>query len=263
MRKTLQTVLLIVALLPVQFTLASANEGPFIHRPFALPGLLQTHTYVVSGSHRGDGCAYSYPTVTLPVGTTAIVTRLLAYDPVGCRELLEEGLPTAAALETTNALTTLTQPLAPVRASASSGGRLAKPLNSSLGSGYHKVWWYDIIGLTVNYDQTNISWSYDGSCALNGSASGSWGWDSGNHWQLISNGGTTSLSCSRYIGDTWSHMRNSAFELCFGAVVDTYYDLVRLSGWYDGLMTADRSSYTTYGGCNLTLWKTWSVVRTG
>ena len=264
MRKSLRVLILAVALLPFQFgTPASADAGAFVRRPFSLPPLLQARTYVVSGTPLNGGCVYTYPTVGLPVGMTSIVTRLLAYDPKGCRELLEEGIPTPAALDTGRGLTTLTQTLASPGARGSVGGKLAQPVAASVASGYHKVWWYDVIGLTVNYDQTNISWSYDGSCALNGSASGSWGWDAGNHWRLISNGGTTSLGCSRYIGDTWSHMQNSQFELCLGATVDTYYDLVRISGWYDGLLTGDRSTYTTYGGCLLTLWYTWSVVRTG
>ncbi|HET8569259.1 MAG TPA: hypothetical protein VFM93_09765 [Candidatus Limnocylindria bacterium] len=261
MTRTLRAFVLALALLPLQTITATAQDGAFVYRPFSLPALENMRTYIVSGARVGAGCAYTYPTLELRPGRTAIAARLLAYDAKGCRELLEEGVPTAAALDTGTHLSTLTQSIS--TAPRIAGGKLAMPLATSVASGYHRVWWYDIIGLTVNYDQTNISWSYDGSCALNGSASGNWGWDSGNWWRLISNGGTTSLGCSRYIGDTWSHMQNSQFEGCFGAVVDTYYDLVRASGWYDGLLTGDRSTYTTYGGCLLRLWYNYTVVRTG
>lgn len=58
-------------------------------------------------------------------------------------------------------------------------------------------------------------------------------------------------------------MRNDRF--CFPATVTTYYDYVRISGWYDGLMTAtasDRSTRTDTG-CPLQLFMHYAVVRTG
>jgi len=75
---------------------------------------------------------------------------------------------------------------------------------TSTASGYNWTWWEDILGIKMTQDRTNISWSFNGSCALTGSTSGEWSWATGTGWQIVSYSGSEYEICSYYRGTTVS-----------------------------------------------------------
>ena len=84
-------------------------------------------------------------------------------------------------------------------------GVAAPPAGNGISSGYYEVYWTDAPGYTLNED-TTYSWTWDGSCATDGSASADWWGQANPGWYLVSgsNGLNTTLWCSRYIGNSWS-----------------------------------------------------------
>jgi hypothetical protein len=238
---------------------AEANDSGFIFRRVAPEPMLDARTFVLVGTRTNAGCEFHYPILVATPEDPVREQRDLGVDLKSCQKLVEEGVPTNEWTPTLGGHATK------VLGRTTSGrvpGVAAPALGNGIASGYAKVWWEDCCTLTTSYDISYLSWTFSAGCVTGYSASGEWGWDSGNFWYLVSNGGTSSMGCSRALADTWSTMRNDRF--CSPATVVTYYPLVRASGWYDGTISEegwDQSHTDT--GCPLPLFRNHVVRITG
>jgi hypothetical protein len=250
---TLGTALLVTLLFSAPVAAARVH---FLYQDTQLAPFQRAITYVVNGKRTPTGCTYTYPDFVIPADVDRWQVRDVGIDPEQCVKLVEEGVPTIeTALEGDSAASL------PI-GDSDSGAAMVGTASIFVASGYARAWFEDLPGWDVTSDKTYISWTYNGSCATAGSASGEWSWIAGTGWQLVSgsNGGTANLTCSRYFADTWSTMKNSAF--CPWTTIWTYYYHVRIYGWYNGTVTGSRSDSTTGGLC-LPLWEHFEVKKTG
>lgn len=170
----------------VRFQLpAAADSSGFIWRRDALPPLASSLTYVVQGTREKDGSC-TYPVRDhAPATGGAWVLRQLALDPQNCRAITEEGVPgddfrsangdRIEVAPTANAMGRLAS-LSPV----SGGGLFAGPLMTTYSnSGYTQYWYNDGWGNLQTKVETDINWTFDGSCVLGINVSGSYSWNSG------------------------------------------------------------------------------------
>jgi hypothetical protein len=105
------------------------------------------------------------------------------------------------------------------------------------------VTWYDIVNLWLNYDVTQITWSYNGSSVSAGSVQGFVGWRSGSGWGLVyaHHAGSYGAGNSYYLGNTWSKMGNPIF--CpTPPIVYTVYSFNKVWGHPSGTATRSQSS---------------------
>jgi hypothetical protein len=104
------------------------------------------------------------------------------------------------------------------------------------------VTWYDIASLPLNYDVTQINWTYNGTIVQSGNAVGYWWWFTLTHWNLGPYDVTQLLGPgSSYLrGETVAVFWNNWF--CPGPTVyiDIYYN--RVWGHANGTATRAQSS---------------------
>ena len=130
-------------------------------------------------------------------------------------------------------------------------GERASADNSTLAaatthSGYFRVWWEDVVNITVNRLQSNLTWTTSGGSI----SSSTGGWSdysrSGTGWARIQ--GVDSYiyrpnSSKHYVRSSAGY-RNTVF--CNGVYVYVYYDSVRMIGYGDGSMGGyEDDSWTT------------------
>ena len=239
-----------------------ADQPEFIFQDVKLAPFEDSKTYIVVGERVPDGCAYTYPDFTVPADVDRWQIRDVGIDPKRCMKLVEEGVPTVE--EVSDADSSLTQVI-DASSSLPIGSSQAPSAVTSVASGFAHAWYEDLPGWDVTSDKTWISWTYNGSCATAGSSSAEWSWIAGTGWRLVSgtNGGTHSLTCSRYFADTWATMTNTDFPLCPWATFFTYYYHVRAYGWYNGTLTGSRSDYLVTDGLCLPLFEHFEYIKTG
>lgn len=214
--------------------------GDYVFQERAPKALKDAKKSVLQGRRNADGsCHYDYPEITAVSREAAIEVRDLGIDHGRCRKLIEQGISTeepGPAGEGEDRVTaTFDDPGATLD---SSGAALAA---TSTASGYNWTWWEDILGIKMTQDRTNISWSFNGSCALTGSTSGEWSWATGTGWQIVSYSGSEYEICSYYRGTTVSTFKNSWFCAPLPTVY-TYYYYVRAFGQENGTITGTRST---------------------
>ncbi len=229
----------IIAAVPGAALAAVPVGDGFIFQKTSLPTLADSRRYVLQGKRLGTGrCHYDYPEVRLPDSAAVWEVRDVALDPTDCRKLVEEGVPP----ESDQALQPGDGRIAgAIPDAASSPTTVTASAAASTASGYNWTWWEDVIGIKVNQDRTNISWSFSGGCNGAGSTSGEWYWAYGTGWEIVSYSGSEYESCSYYRGTTVSHFRNAAF--CWPLpTVHTYYYYVSAYGFADGSVAGTRST---------------------
>jgi hypothetical protein len=174
--------------------------------------------------------------VRVPAEASAWEVRDIAIDPVHCKKIVEEGIPGDAAPALADGDKRIMEAVPETKGAAAPGEAV-----TSTASGYNWTWWEDVVGLKVNQDRTNISWSYNGTCSSSGSTSGEWSWNYGSGWEIVSYSGSEYESCSYYRGTTVSHFKNTSF--CWPLpTVHTYYYYVRAYGYPSGSIGGTRST---------------------
>lgn len=226
-----------------------ANDG-YEYRQDDLPPLQDAQTTILQGLPVDGGCEWPAESdgVELQPGEVWEI-RDIAVDMTNCRKIRESGRPTS--VRGPGAVDASTSIELPEKRRRSGDGvdSLQEVTTASTGFRYviHRAWWSDLIGLTLNYDETRSSWVWEiGGCVLDGNGYGDWGWFTGTGWRLISNGGSVNRTCSRFYAVTYSHFQNTQF--CSGVSVDTYYSYVRNYGYNTGGFLGTRSS-NTYRAC--------------
>jgi hypothetical protein len=227
---------MLAAVVPASIADAASPGSGFIFQRNKPAAFESSHTFQLRGTRNADGsCHYDYPTLSVPAGQTVWEARDIAIDPVKCIKLLEEGRPTATTADVAGD--------GKLTANADQAGvsSIAALATSGVASGYHWVWWEDVLGIKLTQDKTYISWNYDGHCAGSGSTSGEWTWSTGLHWEIVSYSANEYESCSYYRGESKSKFRDSWFCAPLPTVY-TYYYSVRAFGYEDGTIYGTRST---------------------
>lgn len=229
--------LIIVMSLASSTTSAAADRFQYDRRS-TLPPLLNSRVWVLQGAKlEGGGCRYLYPSaeVELPAGGWEL--RSISIDTSSCRKLMEEGTPTASprasAPESTTKLPTTRLPV-----SGASSDPTASLAASTTRSAWQIAVWSDFLGYPVNYDGTEITWTYNGSIVLSGNAAGYWYRIGG--WEILANDVTQGFFSGAFRGQTTATFRNQGF--CWPDTVYTYYYYNRMWGHYNGTATRSQSS---------------------
>jgi hypothetical protein len=107
-----------------------------------------------------------------------------------------------------------------------------------------KMWYEDILTLTVNSLETKITYFWDGTCALGGYTSAPITYRSSSGWRLASGSSSESESCSAYTGKAWANFSNDVFCTEPGGyfVVWVKYLYNNVSGSYKGVISYAYSS---------------------
>lgn len=219
---------------------SAADPGTFDHFREALPPLRDARTWVLTGKRLANGgCQYRYPTEVTEIPQDGWELRSIAVDTSRCRKLMEEGTPTVFSLDL--AAGTDSSEVLPgiaLAETASSDGSIATLAASSTKSAWQIVVWSDVLGYPVNYDGTEITWTYDGSAVSSGNAAGYWYKLGG--WELLAKSVTQGFFSGAFRGQTTATFRNQGF--CFPTTVYTYYYYNRMWGHANGTATRAQSS---------------------
>ena len=228
---------ILASVFPAATLAAEPTQAGYVYQQSELSPLAEARSYVLQGTRLTDGrCHYDYPDVKVPAEAAAWEVRDIAIDPVHCRKIVEEGIPGDPDPVLADGDKRITEAVRETKGVATSGEAV-----TSTASGYNWTWWEDVVGIKVNQDRTNISWSYNGTCSSSGSTSGEWSWNYGSGWQIVSYSGSEYESCSYYRGTTVSHFKNTSFCAPL-PTVHTYYYYVRAYGYPSGSIGGSRST---------------------
>jgi hypothetical protein len=216
---------------------AQANDQPnFVFQEGTLPRLEQSHRFVISGTSIAGICEYKYD-IQVPPSWRSYEMRDVGIDPARCIKLMEYGIPTQPPPRGDRAIS---KDLESTNGKVAGKGGLQAPRFSTISSGYSKAWYENGFQALLTGDTTYLTWEWDGSCVLSGTAQGGWEWNSNLGWSLQSYGGTGDGTCAREYGTT-----NAYFSGLFGCYHQ--YSYVKAFGWWDGLLTGDRSATANCG----------------
>lgn len=218
----------------------------FVYQSAKLSPLLDSMTYVITGKRTPKGCLFDYPELVLGPGELAREQRDIGIDIAGCTKLVEEGVPTSDDFPVADAS------LKESVGSSSETTGASTAASEQVSSGYHATWYENYLGQLLTGDQTNITWTWNGSCVTSGSTSGEWSYNSVYGWYLISKGGSQAITCSRYTGETrstWGKNMSSCRH---------YFYYVRALGSYTGKISGSVSEQATCGP----VWFKSSIVKT-
>jgi hypothetical protein len=194
----------------------------------------------VKGSPDGlGGCRFSFPKLTRPNGAPPVEARQVSTDFSSCTTVVETGTPTSLPDSEPNG-STQAGPASPTGHPKSGARRTQSTSRAALTDTHHfRVTWYDIVGLTVNWVQSNITATISGTCVT--SASGSWNswWLSGTGWGSHPTSSFINASqCANRSVRTTTKFSNGLF--CWPGTVWVYYNNVYVfrsyaafSGWVD------------------------------
>ena len=211
----------------------------------------------------GDACDLPWPELELAPDQQAVAAYLVSIDYTSCNEVVKIGTPTSTFTDYSGMDSATEDPVdgtatvASAKTSPKASPDSATTLYSS--SAYFRVAWYDVVGLKVNEDRSNISWAWDRTCVRASSGSGNWWWRSGTGWSLYSHDAYIYRYCSHTTVRTDATFRNGAF--CWPGVVWTYDRDVEVRGWYNGgLGGSVGSTWTSYPfACPTLHWKQFLV----
>lgn len=251
LRRALCGLLLPTSALAIGVPLAggAAVDNPGIaSRPdvvsFANPRELANPTKAtIKGSPDGfGGCRFTFPKLTRPNGAPPVEARQVSTDYSNCTTVVETGTPTSAPGDSPEGATGA----GPASSSPRAVGKrtLQSRSRAALTDTHHyRVTWYDIVGLTVNWVQSNITATISGTCVT--SASGSWNswWLSGTGWGSHPTYSYINASqCANRAVRTTTKFSNGLF--CWPGTVWVYYNNVYVfrsyaafSGWVDSTST--------------------------
>ncbi|HET8569257.1 MAG TPA: hypothetical protein VFM93_09755 [Candidatus Limnocylindria bacterium] len=227
---------------------ARANDDPqFVYQEGTLPRLDQAQRFILRGALLDGICQYRY-NVQVPSSWQSYQVRDVGIDSTRCVKLVEYGIPTQPPPRGDRMLSKDIEP-----STRSATGKTGVParLASTVSSGYSKAWYENSFQALLTGDTTYLTWEWDGSCVLTGSVRGGWEWNSNLGWGIQSYGGDSDLTCARQYGNTYSY-----FTGLLGCYHQYYY--VKGWGWWDGLITGDRSATANCGGAYFH----YSVVKT-
>jgi hypothetical protein len=185
------------------------------------------------------GCRFAFPKLTRPNGAPPVEARQVSTDFSNCTTVVETGTPTSVPADRADGATSAgtasrDHPRAVAKRTLQSRARAALT-----DTHHYRVTWYDIIGLSVNWVQSNITATISGTCVT--SASGSW-----NSWWLTATGWGShpvysyinAPQCANRSVRTTTKFSNGAF--CWPGTVWVYYNNVYVfrsyaafSGWVD------------------------------
>jgi len=184
-----------------------------------------SHLETIQGTWAGvDTCDFSVPPLVLPRGRAGpIERRQIAVDTRTCTTTVEIGTP-------------LTTP-------ASMSGGKSQPITNRAnedpgggGGGYttrsasYEIIWYDAVEIALDDTRANLTWKYNGSCAVFVSGSGYWWWNTGTGWNLDSGSAwRTYDGCNYEETHASGYFSNTSF--C-GWRVETHVQDISIRGWY-------------------------------
>jgi hypothetical protein len=243
--------------------LKSSPADPMV-RPIAgsLPPLANSVEWVDQGLRNTDGgCDFTPPALSIPPGQKAVEVRQVGIDLTACTTIWEKGTPTISENLSPAQYSSINQISTPV------AGSSVAPVNATLlattlsGSGYTRAWQTDIATWTVNSVQSNISFSWDGSCVQSNSGSVNYYWKSSTGWEPpYNNSSTITQSCTEATVTSQADYKNTGF--CWPNTVYSNYRGIVVTGRYNGSLVGSAATVSHSGnaGC-APLYDHWELVR--
>lgn len=119
---------------------------------------------------------------------------------------------------------------------------------TSTRKAWQKIMYRDVVGFTLTYDTTQITWNYNGSCSQGGSVQTYfYGWTANYWFKYSSSWYVRTNTCALYEGSTSSDWYNNNVCKPF-PVVWTYYYYNRVGGHPNGTATVGWS-YDSINEC--------------
>ena len=205
---------------------------------YSTPGQLSdvTRTTIRGFPTGTGGCRFAFPKLKRQNGAPPVEARQVSTDFSNCTTVVETGTPQS--VTGTNPAGSMRAGIASPNHQRGTGARTTQ-LAALTDTHHFRVTWYDIVGLTVNWVQSNITATISGTCVT--SASGSWNtwWLSGTGWSSHSvSSFINAPQCANRNVSTTTSFSNGLF--CWPGTVWVYYNGVHVfrsyaafSGWVD------------------------------
>lgn len=186
--------------------------------------------------------------IVKPAGIGVVRTIEVAVNPVTHTQLVAVGLATTGEpAQPPNGQ--IAQSPATQGAISAIGGQATASASGCWNGGYLKTYWYDPVGITVNYVKDIVNWCWNGTYVTSYSGSDSRYWLSDTGWYEVYGGLTKYFSGSFTWGEVYTNDRfvNPNFaHLC--NETDTYYRPNGYIFYGDGTSTGDYNTWVT-GSC--------------
>jgi hypothetical protein len=223
----------------------AAEVHQYIRQTGQLPPLAKASTYEVLGVRTEVGCQFEFPFVIRHPGDPHLVQRVIGIDRSRSAYLIEEGEATDFRAGKVAGYFTESIHDAVNFSGVAEGPESVCPPHSTGAA--QRIVYGDILGIEVNSDETDISWSYNCSTVYNTRASGYFTWLIATGWSKESSSAQRFNPQSYYFyGKTASTFRNSLF--CAPSVVWVWYYSNIVYGYSDG-STGYSSSFDDYSSC--------------
>jgi hypothetical protein len=219
-----------------------ASDTVWFMAPANAP-LVQPIYFVVQGTPKDGGFAYSFSIDSAPQSSAAVVE--VAVNAQG-QQLVAVGTPTA----------TLTKELNRVPDASGSGQPPALPSGATLQAaaqshGWFYTMWLDPLNVDLNEVVDAIAWSYDGVHVTSFVGSSGWNWSSWNGWHPV---GTPYVGSYYNSNHTWATVyTNARFETTSPfpsptcGTSDTYYYANNVYGGGNGQLSGGVNTWATSG----------------
>jgi hypothetical protein len=206
------------------------------------PALVHVHTFTTRGT-RGPsgGCTFGVPKLTLAPNQTSVEVDQIGIEAATCQAKWQMGTPVAAAHPTSHARSIS----APAGGANVSRGPATRTLYS--GSGYYKGWITDVANITLTSDQSNLSWSYNNTCAKSVAGGAEWTYHGSTGWNPpYNNDAKKYLVCDHAEVTSDATFNNTGF--CWPITTYNTYKNINVFGGHKGSLYNDGTSVISYSG---------------
>lgn len=224
----------------------AGDRLPTIHYP-QKERFLDAQITELRGSREGlDGCTFRFPRLRLAPEEHRIAQRQLSVDYETCVTVLEKGIPEAGGGDTNETLGQRKVVDVAPETSPQPSGDTASAAANTMGAGYYRVWWEDVVNLRVHEVKAKMSWIYDGSCINSWYGAMEYWWLALTGWTLRwDDQWTTTTGCN--YATVHGHGNFENFQFCPQGSVWSYYRDVFVTARGDGVLVGwYGSTWTTY-----------------
>ncbi len=159
------------------------GEGVITYNPPNRPALMDPVRSVVQGTRVDGECVITY-TVSINSNEPSKVTRTVAFNPITCEELIEQGTLSQQETEVDGSPTKETTPKDEGIGTDSQGGATYSASSLPRKTKTFKATWEDPVHLDVNWQKTKMTWEYDSENNIVNYLSGlcTWYWLTTTGW---------------------------------------------------------------------------------
>lgn len=220
----------------------------------------------VVGVPAGPGeCIYDLPPLSLAPDEESIERRVKARDTNNCVLTIEVVRDGSASADTEPGTGTSASAPAAKPWAASSGRAVSALAAATTSKGYYKVYWQDLVFIDVNWVQSELTWTWNGSTVTNPSGIGRFYWLSSTGWtrQSWNVSALTNTGSQAYFDSDAVYKNGPATGFCPISWVKTHYVNIKVIGEKNGTLRGTRTSTYREGYCGTgALWHADKLQRT-